>query len=91
MYSWCTVAGNVHTLPYLVTEISNLLQLAQAEVMLGQRQHSMYLASWVLTVGGYTIATIYDFPCGRATEYVGADTDRFLACELSHISLLSSD
>ncbi len=33
------------TLPYLSTGISNLLQPAQAEVMLGQR--SMYLASWL--------------------------------------------
>jgi hypothetical protein len=34
------------TPPYLSTGISNLLQPAQAEVVLGQ--HSMYLASWVV-------------------------------------------
>jgi hypothetical protein len=33
---------------YLSTGISNLLQPAQAEVVLGK--HSTYLASWVLTV-----------------------------------------
>jgi hypothetical protein len=36
------------TPPYLFTGISNLLQPAQAEVLLGQR--STYLASWVKTV-----------------------------------------
>jgi hypothetical protein len=35
-----------YTPPYLSTRISNLLQPAQAEVVLGQR--SMYLASWGL-------------------------------------------
>jgi hypothetical protein len=35
------------TQPYLSTGMSNLLQPAQAEVVLGQL--SMYLASWVLT------------------------------------------
>jgi hypothetical protein len=39
------------TLPYLSTGISNLLQPAQAEVVLGQR--STYLASWVMTMGLY--------------------------------------
>ncbi len=36
------------TLPYLSTEISNLLPPAQAEAVLGQR--STYLASWEYTV-----------------------------------------
>jgi hypothetical protein len=39
------------TLPYLSTGISNLLQPAQAEVVLGQR--STYLASWVSTLWPY--------------------------------------
>jgi hypothetical protein len=44
------------TLPYLSTGISNLLQPAQAEVVLGQL--SIYLASWVTIVeGGATIGT----------------------------------
>jgi hypothetical protein len=37
------------TPPYLSTGISNLLQPAQAEVVMGQR--SMYLASWFCTLG----------------------------------------
>jgi hypothetical protein len=37
------------TPPYLSTEISNLLQPAQAEVVLGQC--SMYLASWGQPMG----------------------------------------
>ncbi len=36
------------TPPYLPTGISNLLQPAQAEVVLGQR--STYLASWDITI-----------------------------------------
>ncbi len=43
MDCWCRLAGGC-TPPYLFTGISNLLQPAQAEVVLGQR--STYLASW---------------------------------------------
>jgi hypothetical protein len=46
------------TLPYLSTGLSNLLQPAQAEVVLGQR--STYLASWYVTTG---VGGLFYFDC----------------------------
>ncbi len=49
------------TLPYLSTGISNLLQPAQAEAVLGQR--CTYLASWIAT--NYSKTEIGHHPCGE--------------------------
>jgi hypothetical protein len=43
-------SSRVCTSSYLSTGVSNLLQPAQAEVVLGQL--STYLASWVIALGG---------------------------------------
>ncbi len=55
------------TPPYLSTGISNLLQPAQAEVVLGQR--STYLASWLATLYKTSISVLYSAQCTRISEF----------------------
>jgi hypothetical protein len=83
--------GRECTPSYLFTRISNLLQPAQAEAVLGQR--STYLASWVTvirlwTVGLYSVhCIVYRVQC---TVYSVRCTVYGVQCTVYSVHLLSA-